>query len=192
MRRWTALVAAIVWVAVSPAPCAAQDALDRALPSARIPNETQAPIQPNRPQVDVQADRPQSETSGQQVLVGAITLRGLQALKPADFADIITPRLGQMIDEAGLRALAAAIAQEAQARGYAFATARIEPQRVANGVLAIDVSEGRIDEVRLDGPDEPAVRAALAPLVSGAPVRLDEVECRLLIAGDIDGVHIVS
>jgi hemolysin activation/secretion protein len=190
MRASTFTVVVSVLVMFAPAPVAAQQVLDRTLPSARMPVEAEAPVRDSPPPVDVQVEQAESLPRGQEVIVGAITLTGLEALKPADFADVISPRLGQSLDDAGLRALAAAIAQEAQARGYAFATARIEPQRLSNGVLTIDVSEGRIDEVRLEGPDEPAVRAALAPLVSGTPVRLDEVERRLLIAGDIDGITI--
>src|SRR5690606_375591 len=57
-------------------------------------------------------------------------------------------------------------------------------------ILTVRVDEGRIDEIRIEGVDHPAVRDTLGPLVSGAPARLAEVERRLLIAEDIDGVRI--
>ena len=59
-------------------------------------------------------------------------------------------------------------------------------------MLVVCVDEGRIDEIRFDGPVQPAVRRALAPLVNGAPARLEAVERRLLLAGDVDGVQIRS
>ena len=190
MRVHTVLAAVSMMIVLTSAPAAAQRALDRIQPSVRPPEETQAAPPASQPQVDVRIEQEETPSGGPAVMVGAIVLNGLEALEPADFADVISSRLGQTIDEAGLRALAAAVAQEAHVRGFAFATARIAPQRVSNGVLAIEVDEGRIDEVRLEGADEPAVRAALAPLVNGAPVSLGEVERRLLIAGDIDGITI--
>src|SRR5690606_8341121 len=131
-----------------------------------------------------------TDPGGHDVRVGAIALTGLEALQPADFAEIIEPRLGQPLDDAALRALTGAIAQQARARGFAFASAAVEPQLLSLGVLKVRVDEGRIDEIRLEGEDLDSVRAALAPLTNGAPARLAEVERRLLIAQDIDGVHI--
>src|SRR5690606_10452701 len=142
------------------------------------------------PRVEVQVEADPGITSSRQILVGAITLSGLQALEPAHFASVIEPRLGQVLDDSALRALTGAIAQQAQLRGYAFATALIEVQRLSHGILTVRVDEGRIDEIRIEGVDHPAVRDTLGPLVSGAPARLAEVERRLLIAEDIDGVRI--
>jgi hemolysin activation/secretion protein len=187
MRVWAALAAGVLIVA-STAPATAQRALDRIQPAVRPPAEEQSAAPVGETQVVVRIEQPEPPSGGAEVLVGAVVLNGLVALEPADFADVISARLGQTIDEAGLRALAAAVVQEAQARGFAFATARIEQQRVSNGVLIVEVDEGRIDEVRLEGADERAVRAALAPLATGAPATIADVERRLLIAGDIDGI----
>ena len=126
------------------------------------------------------------------VEVGAVAILGLQALRPADFADLIGPRMGTTMSAEDLAALATAIATRARDRGYAFATARIDPQQVQTGVLAVAVDEGRIDEIRLQGADHKGVRAALAPLVTGQPVRIAEVERRLLLAGDIPGVRVLG
>ena len=161
MRVHTVLAAVSMMIVLTSAPAAAQRALDRIQPSVRPPEETQAAPPASQPQVDVRIEQEETPSGGPAVMVGAIVLNGLEALEPADFADVISSRLGQTIDEAGLRALAAAVAQEAHVRGFAFATARIAPQRVSNGVLAIEVDEGRIDEVRLEGADEPAVRAEI-------------------------------
>lgn len=190
MRKSTILAVISIFAVAVSAPAAAQDALDRVLPGARAQAETEPAERSDPPPVEIQTQPAESRSNGPEILVGAIVLTGLEALEPADFAGVISSRLGQTIDDAGLRALAGAIAQEAQSRGFAFATARIEPQRLSNGILTIRVDEGRIDEVRLAGADEPAVRAALAPLINGAPARLADVERRLLIAGDIGGIHI--
>jgi hemolysin activation/secretion protein len=189
-RRSTVFAAAVISIFGLSSPATAQDPLDRVQPEGHVPAEGETPEKAAPPPIEVQAQATETRPSGEEILVGAVTLKGLIALQPADFADLITPRLGQVLDDAGLRALAGAIAERARSRGFPFATAWIEPQRLASGVLTVRVDEGRVDEVRLSGPDLPAVRAALAPLIDGAPVRLADVERRLLIAGDIDGVRI--
>ena len=190
MRESTVFAVVAVSVLTLSTPAAAQSPLDRVQPDGHVPAEAEAPARSAPPTIEVEAQPEENRAGDQKILVGAVTLKGLEVLQPADFAAVITPRLGQLIDDAGLRALAGAIARQAQSRGFPFATAWIEPQHLSSGVLTVRVDEGRVDEVRLDGPDEPAVRAALAPLVTGAPVRLGDVERRLLLAGDIDGIRI--
>lgn len=192
MRVSPVFVTISIAVAASSSPALAQQALDRVQGVERPQPEVQTPERSSAPHVDIRSETGTSPVNDRQVLVGAITLSGLQALEPADFAEIIEPRLGQMLDDAALRALTGAIAQQAQSRGFAFATALIEPQRVSQGVLTVHVDEGRIDEIRIEGDNHPSVRAALAPLASGAPARLAQVERRLLLAEDIDGVRITS
>lgn len=127
---------------------------------------------------------------GVPVTVGAIVLTGLSVLRPADFADVVERRIGRTLSPADLAELADAVAARARARGLVLASATVPQQPVAAGVLRVEVDEGRVDEIRLDGPDNAAVRAALAPLVGPAPVTFAALERRLLIAGDVDGVWI--
>lgn len=142
---------------------------------------------------DVRSSEAVSEARVTQALdIGAIAVVGLSSLNPGDFADVIEPHIGKCLDAEGLEQLAGAIAGRAQARGFAFATAWIAPQQLQSGVLQVHVDEGRIDEIRLQGKEHAGVRAALAPLLSGKPVGKGEIERRLLIAGDIDGVRIVG
>lgn len=191
MHVRNALLVATLFLGFSAAPAGAQTALDRVqgneLPRTELPDSGQARSRAAEVQVDAPAN---PAGAGQEILVGAITFAGLQHLAPADFANVISPRLGQLLDDSALHALTGAVVQQAQVRGYAFATAWIEPQQIPNGVLTIHVDEGRIDEIRYLGDDHPAVRTALAPLVSGRPALLAEVEHRLLLAEDIDGAHI--
>lgn len=129
-------------------------------------------------------------TAGGAVFVGAVTISGLRALAPGDFTDILTQRIGKTQSTAQLASLTNAIAERMHSRGYTFGSAWIARQRVANGIVTVRVEEGRIDEIRFAGPEIPAVRHALEPLRTGTPVRVTDVERRLLIAGDIDGVRI--
>jgi hemolysin activation/secretion protein len=168
----------------------AQTALDRVAPAVERPAEQPEPTTP-KPRVAIDVDAPSGiSAGGTEIFAGGIGIAGLQALSPADFADIIADHVGKTLPPDKLASLATAIAERARSRGYIFASAWIEPQRLSNGVLTVRIDEGRVDEIRFDGPEQPAVRRALAPLVNGKPARLDDVERRLLIGGDVDGVRI--
>ncbi len=187
--KFRAAIALSFTVAAAAFPARAQDALDRVAPTGG-PRESM-PEDAVVPASGVEADPVRAAVvSRKALLVGAVTLRGLQVLGPGDFADILATRVGQTLGPDELAALATAIAERAREKGLAFSTAAIGPQRLQNGILTVDVDEGRIDELRFEGPSHEAVRAALTPLADGRPARIAEVERRLLIAGDVDGVSI--
>lgn len=168
----------------------AQTALDRVAPATLRPPEQPEPTSP-KPRVLIDVEAPSGTTAGSAaIFAGAVTILGLQALSPADFADVIAEHIGKTLAPEQLASLASAVAERARSRGFVFASAWIEPQRLTNGVLTVRIDEGRIDEIRFDGAELPAVRRALTPLINGQPARLDDVERRLLIAGDVDGVRI--
>ena len=182
-------VLASLWAAIA-LPAAAQTKLDRVDP-ARIERENlpaAATPRASTPHIEVPAPPLPAVPAGS-VSVGAITFAGLQGLAPADFADIIGRYVGRRLSNEDMARLTEDVSARARARGYVFAAARVEPQRLMAGVLTIHYDPGRIDEVRLKGTDNVAVRAALAPLL-GRPGRLEEVERRILLAGDIDGVSV--
>ena len=171
----------------------AQDAADRAT-SAQVESERETSLQRSLPPapvpVEIEGPAPAPAAAGPMVFVGAVTLAGLEALAPQDFADIIAARLGRSLSPTELAALVNALAARVRDRGYPLGLAWIEPQKVANGVLAVRVDEGRIDEVRLAGPAPQAVNDTLAPLRDGRPVRFGQIERRLMLAADIPGVQI--
>jgi hemolysin activation/secretion protein len=128
--------------------------------------------------------------TGSPITVGAITLAGLEALHASDFADIFGLYTGRTLSPGALAGLVDAVTQRMRMRGYVFATAYIPPQPLAAGILRIAVDEGHVGSVRLVGQQNKAVAAALAPLVGKGPIRYADLERRLLIAGDIDGIWV--
>lgn len=181
----TALALLIPGIGINEA--VAQRALDRVDPT-RIEDAVPAhPIVPPTPVLAApSAPRPAARGEAP-VTVGAVVLQGLERLHPADFADVFETYVGRTLSPSALAGLADAVAGRAQTRGYVFATAAIPPQTLVGGILHVRVDEGRVDEIRLRGKDNPALRAALAPLVGVGPVTMAQVERRLLIAGDLDG-----
>ncbi|TKD50052.1 ShlB/FhaC/HecB family hemolysin secretion/activation protein [Sphingomonas baiyangensis] len=186
--------------ALAPQAASAQDrpppALDRVDPGqpdrqerAEEPIERAAPPRPAAP-VEVPVARVNAAPADTRILVGAIMFSGLEVLQPADFADIVAAHVGRELDRTALSDLAGRVAARARARGYVFASAVIDPQRVETGVLTVRVDEGRIDRIDVQGDASQAVEAALAPLADGRPATLAEVERRLLLAGDLPGIRV--
>lgn len=184
------LTGAVLSLAVQPA--LAQTAIDRVDPS-RIERDNLP--KPAKPAPDAPpptaAPAVNQPVAGPAVDVGAIAIDGLVGLSERDFSDIVERYIGRALDPRDLARLAEEIGARARGRGYMFATAWIAPQRLSAGILRIGYSPGTIEAIRLEGAEVSSVREALAPLI-GQPARMDDVERRLLIAGDVAGVTILS
>ena len=191
--------AAAMLALVAGAPAAAQTRPSQVIPGAVFENEklvpraAEAKSTPTRPVPSTVVAVPAVTTvafpSGG-VLVGAIVLKGLSVLAPPDFTDIVDAHVGRALTNEQLSALAGAIAERARAKGYVFASARIDAQTMTAGVLRIRVDEGVLDAVRVEGPGNGAVEKALAPLVGHGPVTMAALERRLLVAGDVPGIYV--
>jgi hemolysin activation/secretion protein len=172
-------------------PLHAQDALDRTDPTqterdVETPGFDEAPVQLDFAPIAI--DRTIFDETSYDV--GAIVLDNLVALTPRDFADIVRDYSARTLSPGELNALGERIAARARENGYIFAAAYIAPQSLAGGVLRIRVEEGAIDDIRIEGADDPAIRAQLEPLRDGRPVTLARLERQVLLAGDLSGVYL--
>ena len=173
-----------------PAVVHAQTTIDRVDPTQIERNALPAPAKvPDKTPVLETAPVVSTTATGGSIDVGAIMFSGLSGLDPSDFSDIVARYIGRSLSSAELSRLAEEVSARARGRGYVFASAWIEPQRLTTGVLTVKFDPGMLDDVRVEGDEDGAVRTALAPLI-GQPATLDQVERRLLIAGDIDGVSV--
>lgn len=182
------LLSAAAVLAVAPA--AAQTVLDRVDPARVVEQAPRLPQVESATQTQAPSPATVAPAGTQPVTVGAVVLVGLEALRPADFADLIDTYVGRTLSPGALAGLADAVAARARGRGYVLASASIPPQAMAAGVLRIAVDEGQIDGIRLVGTANAAVEAALQPLVGAGPVTMATLERRLLIAGDVDGIWV--
>lgn len=171
---------------------AAQDALDRTNPAQLIEQERTLPAVEQTVRIEVLPvlDTPLNDPTADEVAIGAIVIDGLETLSRADFAPVIEPYAGRTLNRGELRSLADAIAGAARERGLFLATAWIAPQSLTGGTLRVTVDEGRIDEVRIIGADEPAIRRQLERLLAHRPLTLDAMQREVLLADDLPGVWI--
>lgn len=175
-------------------PLAAQDALDRTNPALQVDrNERVArPDEPVRIEIRPVLDMPQVRSTVGPLDVGAIVVDGLSVLDQSAFAAIVEPFAGRPLDRDELVRLTDAIAARLRSEGYFLATAWIPEQRLVGQMLRVRVDEGRIDAVRLEGTQDPAVRRQLERLVDGRPVTLATLQREVLLADDLPGVWIRS
>ncbi|WP_431848446.1 ShlB/FhaC/HecB family hemolysin secretion/activation protein [Allosphingosinicella sp.] len=124
------------------------------------------------------------------VLIRSIRLEGASALPASAYAPAILPYKNRTVSGAELQDLATAIAQVARNAGYGLASAWVPEQTVENGLLRVEIDEGRIDDIRIEGDAMAAVRPIFDGLPLGAPIPTADLERRLLLAGDLPGVDI--
>ncbi len=172
---------------------AAQDALDRTNPEQQVERDSQFEPEDSRVRIEVQpvlATPALASTSGPTLDVGAIVIDGLTALGRSDFASVIEPYAGRSLSRAELEQLTDAIANHARERGYILATAWIPQQALIGGMLRVRVDEGMIDDVRVEGSDDPAILRQLQRLLNGQPITLAALQREVLLADDLPGVWI--
>lgn len=173
------------------APLHAQDALDRTDPTQEEREEEASGYEDSEVQLDfvpIEIDNTIFDDTTYDV--GAIVLDNLVAMSPGDFADIIEDYSTRTLSSGELSALSNRIAARARENGFIFASAFIGPQSLGGGVLRVQVEEGVIDEIRIEGADDRAIRAQLEPLRDGRPVTLARLERQVLLADDIAGVYL--
>lgn len=190
--RWVNIAAIGPLLAASPA-LAAQDALDRTNPEQQLQRDNQfAPVD-DRVRIEVQpvlATPALASTTGPTLDIGAIVIDGLTELGRNDFASVIEPYAGRSLSRTELEQLTDSIASRAREKGYILATAWIPQQALIGGMLRVRVDEGMIDEVRVEGSDDPAIQRQLQRLVNGRPITLAALQREVLLADDLPGVWV--
>ena len=173
-------------------PLAAQDALDRTNPAGQVTRDDLTLPNENAIRIEVQPvlDMPLAGESSAVLDVGAIVIDGLVAMGRPAFASTIEPFAGRPLSRAELTMLTDAVAARARAEGYILATAWIPEQTLVAGMLRVQIDEGSIDAVRIDGSDDPAIRRQLERLVDGQPLTLAALQREVLLADDLPGVWI--
>jgi len=171
---------------------AAQEALDRTNPAQQVERERPMVAVEEAVRIEIQPvlEMPASTGEGAGLDVGAIVIDGLLALDRSDFAAVIEPFAGRPLDRGELRRLTDAVANHARARGYILATAWVPEQALAGGVLRVNVDEGGIDEIRIEGSDDPVIRRQLDRLLAIRPLTLAALQREVLLADDTSGVWI--
>lgn len=171
---------------------AAQDALDRTNPDQQVERDRPLPGVDQAVRIEIRPvlGTPQTASDAASLEVGAIVIDGLDALTRSDFASVIEPFAGRSLSRNDLRQLTDVVAETARARGYILATVWIPEQALVGRMLRVRIDEGTIDEIRIKGSDDPAIRGQLQQLLNQRPLTLAALQRAVLLADDLPGVRI--
>jgi hemolysin activation/secretion protein len=181
--------ASMIW------PASGQVRLDQADPTIveqALPRPATAPV--SQPAVEVEA-KSAVTTSSPTVTgtINAVIVDGGDPVDAALYAASYAPVIGRDLGRAELTGLASAIADVARRRGYPFASASVGPQQVASGILRVTLDLGKVDAVRVTGASSAAADSLLNDaLVTGQPIRRDQLERAILLVSDVPGVRVTS
>lgn len=142
------------------------------------------------PQLPAQQASPDAQLS---VRLTAIRFEGAESV-PLDVLDAIAaPYLNRDMPLSEVFALAEAVTAEYRRRGLVLSRAVVGPQRIEGGVLTLQVIEGRIGAVRIEGDAggyAAFLRRYAAPLDAPGPARADAITQTLLRARDLQGAEV--
>lgn len=183
--------ACLALLATSPAQ--AQSVLDRTDPTQEEQSGQAERLEERdaRPEIPVptEARSPKTVLDGS-YSIGAIVIEGAESFEQSAFLPIISEFSARTLTASELENMVERITEIARQSGLIFASAWIEPQSLGGGVLRVRLDEGTITSVRIEGHDDPAIRAHFAPLLDGRPVTLARLERQILLADDLAGVTI--
>lgn len=171
----------------------AQSVLDRTDPTQEEEQEKTERLEEREADRPISIDTepsPQIGSPKESYAVGAIVVEGAEVVERAAFLPVIAAYSARTLTANDLEQLAGRIAEIAKRQGLIFASAWIEPQSLDGGVLRVQLDEGVIDAIRIEGREDAAIRAQLAPLLDGRPITLARLERRILLADDLSGVWI--
>lgn len=113
-------------------------------------------------------------------LLRELVLRGNNVISRDELLDIARPWLNQPVTAADLEALRIELTRHYIGRGYINSGARLAPEGLRDGVLTIDIIEGRISQTRysgLDGLQDAYLTDKLLP-VANQPLNLNDLRER--------------
>lgn len=151
---------------------------------------------PKAPEIDVtKQSRPaMSGASSATVTVKAITLSGNTAVPTADLQEATAGLVGRQVSLNDLRTAADKISDLYRAKGYMVARAYIPAQQIKDGVVEIQIIEGRRDGLSVKSSGDPIVNQSYqqsvvdAALPKGKILTEADLERGLLLLGDLPGV----
>lgn len=135
--------------------------------------------------------------SAQKVAPGgaAVTLKSVQfsgntRFTEAELQQVVGDVSGQSFDLAGLHGIAEKVTQHYHASGFPFARAFLPGQKIADGVIRLDIVEGRFGKVQAAGDANlsDGAQPFLASLEPGAVIESDPLERATLILDDQPGI----
>jgi hemolysin activation/secretion protein len=129
-------------------------------------------------------------------MVGRVAIKGAFAELDTETRTLVHTIEGHRVTVTQVYEFANALEQAYARAGYVLVRVTVPPQKLNDrGAVQIVIVDGFVEKVQVDNvPDRvrAQVSARMASLVGRRHVKLDEIERRLLIAGDVPGLRLKS
>jgi hemolysin activation/secretion protein len=189
-----ALLLAVVAVVACPLPALSQVAPSRVTPETLRPPAPSAPdVPPPSGGAPLQAPAGAERLS---FIVGRVAIKGTFPELENETRALVRTVEGHRVTVAQVYEFASALEQAYARAGYILVRVTIPPQKLNDrGALRIVIVDGFVEKVQVDSvPDRvrALVSARMASLIGRRHIKLDEIERRLLTAGDVPGLRLKS
>ncbi|HET7085993.1 MAG TPA: ShlB/FhaC/HecB family hemolysin secretion/activation protein [Rhizomicrobium sp.] len=190
-----AMMAATTAVTGAAFPALAQNS--PSLPSSVQPGRDRPPLTiPGQPQFDFRIETPGRSSVPRSVdeirfRLNGLEIKGAVTLPAERFRPFYQALIGKEVSLSDILDVAAAIENEYRKAGYILVRAFVPPQRVADGIFSINVVEGFIANISLEGGSSGTrnrIRTYLEPAQASRPVQLAAIERAMLLANDLPGI----
>jgi len=131
------------------------------------------------------------EAGGRQVALKGVRFKGNTRFSDGELMTVIQASIAEPRDLAGLRQLANQVSRFYREQGYPFARAFLPAQSLGDGVLQLQIVEGRYGKVAANSNDDALTAMArhyLSPLTPGEVIESGLLERQMLLLGDLPGV----
>lgn len=126
--------------------------------------------------------------------LNSVSVTGSVAIPSDAMEAVYAPYIGRTVSQTDMEIIASGIGDLYRDAGFHLSRAVIPPQDVKRGHLRIQVIEGSIAEIQLEGEgsEKYGVRETLSSLVEEHPSRLSSLERKLSVVNDIPGLRVVD
>jgi len=176
---------------------AAQTPPDAGALRRQIEQDQGTPLPPKRPAPIDEGSQLAAQPGGAQVQVQSFAFTGNSLISSEELARVVAPWAGKPQDLAGLQAAAAAVGNAYRSRGWVV-RAQLPRQEISNGIVQIEVVEGRLGKVFVEADQDPRVPAeqarafVAAGLQPGEPLTTHALDRGLMLADDLPGVVVAG
>lgn len=122
-----------------------------------------------------------------------IVINGATVFPPETLKPLWAPLIGKQVGLSDILTIADEIEAKYHQAGYIISRAYVPPQHVGNGVFTINVVEGYVSGVAVEGGD-PGIHNLIAgylqPVLRQQPLDAGSMERALLLANDLPGVQV--
>jgi hemolysin activation/secretion protein len=192
--QWAAATALIL--------CLVGPAVAQQVPNAGSILRQLEPEQPNLPlpKADSSRSSAPAAASGPAIHVRAFRIDGNRRIPAAQIQKLLAGYVNRDLSPADLRQATDSIARLYHRSGW-LARVLVPPQRVDNGVLLIQVVEGRLGKIVFSGDTnvnalhvspQRIVDRVQSRLTPGAPLSQDDLTRGVLLAGDLPGISVAA